>query len=536
MSDDSEHFDQVVQRLAQWQRRRLQADALLWLPRGLLAGMIAAAAVAALARFRPILHNREVALIALAMALTGLLISVVAVLLRQPALLEQARFFDRLFDLQERASAAVEIRMGKLSTTTVLGERQLIDTVATLDHVNAKTGMPLQPRWLDLLLVFLAVILMFFAVVLPNDQAAILTEQQAVSEAIVDEISQLRALESQLEEEPSLDEASREALLAPIRTALEELNRDQLSREEAVAVLSEAEAQLRELSAATTTRNLAEALHVAGQSVGEDALSAAFGGALAKGDLGQASAAANEIADQLSNLSVDDRERLARDLIAAADALAKVDLSLASELFDAVEALRRGEVAKAQQSLREAAAILQQRESELAAAAQAQVAAAELASARAVVAMAGAADENLTATGSVQPGQSGIGQGQGSEHSGNGQSLDSASGASNQEGQGAGGLGPGGGHADTVFVPNYDDLDAQDGIEIELMAECVADPQNCGGLISESPTEFTEERSLVPYEQVFGDYRDAALEALEGNYVPLGMKGLVRDYFSSLEP
>jgi hypothetical protein len=55
-------------------------------------------------------------------------------------------------------------------------------------------------------------------------------------------------------------------------------------------------------------------------------------------------------------------------------------------------------------------------------------------------------------------------------------------------------------------------------------------------LINERPTDFTDERGLVPYSEVFGDYRDAAYEALEGDYVPLGMKRLVRDYFSSLEP
>jgi hypothetical protein len=40
----------------------------------------------------------------------------------------------------------------------------------------------------------------------------------------------------------------------------------------------------------------------------------------------------------------------------------------------------------------------------------------------------------------------------------------------------------------------------------------------------------------VPYNQVFSDYRDAANRALESDYIPLGMRDVVRDYFSSLEP
>jgi len=40
----------------------------------------------------------------------------------------------------------------------------------------------------------------------------------------------------------------------------------------------------------------------------------------------------------------------------------------------------------------------------------------------------------------------------------------------------------------------------------------------------------------VPYRQVYADYAARAGAALEGSYIPLGMKRYVRDYFSSLEP
>jgi hypothetical protein len=55
-------------------------------------------------------------------------------------------------------------------------------------------------------------------------------------------------------------------------------------------------------------------------------------------------------------------------------------------------------------------------------------------------------------------------------------------------------------------------------------------------LLSENATDYTKEGSTVPYEQVFGDYQDAANEALQDDYIPLGLKGYIRDYFSSLEP
>jgi len=40
----------------------------------------------------------------------------------------------------------------------------------------------------------------------------------------------------------------------------------------------------------------------------------------------------------------------------------------------------------------------------------------------------------------------------------------------------------------------------------------------------------------VPYREVYAEYADQAGAALEGSYIPLGMKQYVRDYFSSLEP
>lgn len=50
-------------------------------------------------------------------------------------------------------------------------------------------------------------------------------------------------------------------------------------------------------------------------------------------------------------------------------------------------------------------------------------------------------------------------------------------------------------------------------------------PESCGGLLSETPSEFGDETSTVPYDQVYGDYRDAANEALSSDYIPLGTKG-----------
>ena len=42
--------------------------------------------------------------------------------------------------------------------------------------------------------------------------------------------------------------------------------------------------------------------------------------------------------------------------------------------------------------------------------------------------------------------------------------------------------------------------------------------------------------ALVPYHQVYYEYLDAANEAMEQSYIPSGLKEVVREYFSRLEP
>ena len=68
--------------------------------------------------------------------------------------------------------------------------------------------------------------------------------------------------------------------------------------------------------------------------------------------------------------------------------------------------------------------------------------------------------------------------------------------------------------------------------------QCLTDPETCGPLAGQSPSslEGRPGGSLVPYDQVFGNYRDAAFEALSQGNIPIGLQNLVRDYFSALEP
>jgi hypothetical protein len=256
------------------------------------------------------------------------------------------------------------------------------------------------------------------------------------------------------------------------------------------------------------------------------------------GDLFAAGSEANLLADQVASLAANDAADLAESLRQSSENLETIDPELAARFSDAAEGLERGDLESAERALREAAATLQQRALERSAASQAASAAGQMEQGMDQLAQAGeqgsgqGQEGGTDGQGEQGGGQSGgSGSGSGSEASGSG-----GLGSGAEQGGGTGGPGPGGGHAESVYVPDLVDLSGEAGVDIELPAECVVDPTGCGFLLSETPTGFEFEESVVPYDQVFGDYRQAAFQALEETTIPLGLKGYIRDYFSSLEP
>lgn len=542
MMSAQSNFEQLVAQLLRWDRRRRWRDALFWLPRGLLAGLLLAVLVAAAARLRPLLTNEEVGYAAAGLALAGLLAAAVLLLAQRRTLLQKARFADQTFALQERASTAVEIGAGRLEAPPALAEQQVADAARATAGVDASTRLPLRPNRQDWALIALAALLLALAVWLPNPQEEILEHRRAIERTIAQQTEALEALSQEIEENEALTEEQQEALQEPVESALQELEAGDLSQEEAVATLSEAEAELRDLSAANSTEALRRQLEEAGRPLTENAASQSLGGALQGGNLAQAGAAAAQLADDLPSLDQEELSNLADSLAETADALEGADGELAQSLQEAADALREGDVAAAQEALRDASAALQQRAQQQAAEQQAAEAAGQLNQGRREVAQAG--QEGGQTGGQTgegeQPGGQGEGQAQG-QGQGQGQ-VDGAGAGQGGDGDGvgagaaAGGIGGESGHAENVYVPDFADLSGEAGEEVELPAECIANPENCGALLNETPTEFGDEASTVPYSQVFGDYRDAAYEALNDDYIPLGMKEYVRDYFSSLEP
>ncbi|MCP4362885.1 MAG: hypothetical protein GY796_33185, partial [Chloroflexi bacterium] len=382
-------FTELVKQLSKWNGRRRRRDMLLWLPRGLLAGLLLAVVVAALARYRPLLTNREVGIIAIIFVGMGLLAAFLWLLWQRHTLQEQAHFADGQFQLQERASTAVQIHNNTISAPSTLTRQQLNDTLTAVQRVDTKSQLPLQINRQDWLIILLGVTLLLLAILLPNLQEETLLQQRDVTQSIEEQAAQLEALSQQIQQNPDLTNLQKEELLQPVQEAIQGLGEGDVSQEQGVAALSEAEAELRDLAAQNSNEALHQQLETAGEPLTNNANSQSLGENLQNGNLTQAAAAASQLADELPSLTAAEQQALAQDLMETAQALVGTDDQLAQQLAEAAQALQNGDVAAAQQALRDAAGTLQQRAQEGAAADQANQAANALAEGRQSVAQAG---------------------------------------------------------------------------------------------------------------------------------------------------
>jgi hypothetical protein len=544
-------IEEIIAYLNRWDNRRRRIEGLQWGTRGLLIGTLAGVMLATIVRLAPLMNNRELAITALSLATIGLVIGVINTWLLPRTIIKKARFADRQFKLLERTSTAIEIHEGLLPTDHEMAENQLADTLSAAGAVDAASMLPWKFQRRDGYLILIAFALLGAAVILDNPTAAELERRRALDKIVEGQIASLESLEEAIANNPEVGVEALEELSAPIQEALQELGEGDISREELFATLSEAEADFRELSNRNDKSDLLESVQEAARPLSESASSQDIGEALRSGDLARAGVELNKVADGITALDSDELAALARSLAQAAEALARVDPELAGQLSGGAAALTRGDIANTQGALREAAATLQQRTQQQAIAGQASAAADQLQQGREAVADAGQGNQpGDPGQGSGSSGQNGEGSGEGSGSgsgaaSGGGEggnsnlsSGDESTGGSTsiEQGGGAGGPGPGGGHSENVYAPDFVDLSAEAGIDVELPAECIANPADCGLLLSERPAEFGDEESLVPYEQVIGEYRRAAYLALEEEYIPLGLREYIKEYFTSLEP
>jgi hypothetical protein len=482
-----------------------------------------------------------------------LLLALAWAVISRPGLWEAACQADAQ-GLKERVSTALELS-GR-PPGNELQTRQREDALNRLQALDMEASFPLRlPRREGKVLVALALFLIA-ANVIPNPQQGEVERQRAIRREIAQQQKQVEKVKNDLarknEKSPSV---RREEGIKALEDLEQELNRTK-KQEQAMKSLTGTEEQLKKLAGEGQEdinhdlQKLSQALkqNEAGQEIGEK---------LAAGDSREIKTGFDRLAAKTAAMTAADKQKLAASLSQAAASMH--DGGLQSQLNQAAQSLSSGSAQAAGSKLSALGATLGEMSAQSAVntdLAQAQMA---LQSARTGIAaaagsgnsasMAAAGSSNRqpggnTPGGGNSPGGTGAGSGQGSQGQGAGQGAGAGAGAgigsSNQDSQRQGnsssGRPSGGNLPADMSVGEY---------------EKIYDPARLGragetsyvkGQEGSGPQQTVEidnpdivPDSMLPYQQVIGEYSQAARESLNRSVIPAATQDLVRDYFSSLE-
>jgi hypothetical protein len=507
-----------------WQTQR----AAVWALRGATVGLALAVILAILSRLFPLFPLGTLLLLSPTFVFLCAFVAFGLSFFRRPSLVQTSRAVDYRLSLRERLSTALAVHAGTVRTWPQIAAAQLADAVRVAAGIEPGRAFPWRvPRRERGVALLLAAVLVV-AFVVPNPMEAVLRERAAVRQAVAEQVAEMEALRAEVEANQALSEEQREALLQELDELIRDLEEGNLSREEAVARLSEAEQRLmalRQEDSAAQQAGLEEAARAWQDSDLTDEISEA----IQRGDY---RTAAEELAQYATTegepLTREEELALADELAQAAEALAESNPDLAEALNEAAEALRQGDVEAARQAIAEASEQLAQAGQQIAGQEAMEEALSTVQEGRQAVAQAGqGSGQQAQGAGQQQAqGQAGAGSGEGESTGQEGQ-TEAGEGAipqNNRPGQ------EGESEYESVYVPQRLGEDEGEGERVGL-------PGEDEGPYRETPRDVDEEgEALVPYDQVYGDYSQAAAEALEGSYIPLGIKEYVRAYFSALEP
>ena len=567
--------------LASWENqyeRRLLSKTL---PRAMIAALFISlmAGIIAYTQFRWL--AKDFALMALVICGVSVLVNLLYTLLFPRPRHIRARYFDIEFGLKERVSTALELLEGRIQTGAEIESAQIADALAQARQIDARDSITLDFRrgeWLTLLVLLVVVLLMILVPLLVGQDLTAAGPSPAVQAAQDD----VREMIETIATDTELEDVDREALLNALEIALERLQEEDISDEEAFAAMSQLESQIEDV------QNALQELIDLDQSSLEGAADA-LADFMPLADRGESdnaqeqappnwdelSQALAELAQETQSMTPEEAQAAAEALQQAAQELAQSNPELSEQLQDMAAALQSDDSQSLQEQLQQAQEQLQQNQQAQQAsentqqmlqdqAEQAEQAANEIA--RQQQANAPQEGEPETSTSGQQQGEQPGGEqasaarpgdNQGNQPAarnmpGVGESIPSER-DSNTVGQGAGegqasntSLPGGGGEDEGARTDNrttgageirYEAIYNPTGIEgggaSEIQLETDASDQTLAeGNFDDNPLG----ESRVSYDTVFSDYENAAHRALESDYVPLGLRDVVRDYFTSLEP
>ena len=575
----------------QWDRRLRLQQSVSWFPRVLLPGLAAGIALALISRLRPWLLPEQIALITAIALVVSLVVGGLVIWLWRRSTLSAARRFDLLLDLDERTSTALELLEGRIRTDPELVALQVEDARTQARAARPGAHLPLRSNPREWGLVALLVIALALLLLLPNPQADLAAQNAEQVAAIEEAAEDIREIAEDVASNADLSDPEREQLLEVLETTTQTLQQENISPEEAFAALSDSQAALQNQA------DLMNQRATGAQSALDSAANrlrdlAGENSAESQNSLQQALSALDNLAQNAQNMSSEQQQQAAQQLSDASQAMQNSNPQAAQALQQAAEAMQNGDTQTAQQQAQQASSSMQQQsqqsqQTQQAAQQMSQQAQQAQQAAQQVSQSAQQQSQQQGQQGQQSQSQSQIGQQQGQNPSsqqgqqegqqgqpgeGQQQSQQGQQGEQGQPGSQQGqqqgntdmsgaavssgaGDAPGSdtGQQQGQQAPPPDQNNNPDGVgerEYEPIYapnrlnlpdngqnQIILEPDSSNAPVTED--NFVENPSgdvTVPYNQVFSDYQNSANQALDSGYVPLGLKDVVRDYFTSLEP
>jgi hypothetical protein len=513
---------------------------LLWLARGLAAGTVIVLGLVTWAWLRDTVATLPILLLIGLPIAVSLLAAAASMSIRQNSS-ELARRVDQAARLQERSTTALEL--GARGDEFPLALAQMRDAVEHLKRVDLLEVFPLRPPRNELMAAFFVVVIAVLVAVSPNPW---LLRARASNPAISiarEQAQRVQRLADSIQpNSPELD-ALRQLVTKGARTIDARSNEP----DAALNALQDLEEQVRQMSAGDD--QLSAALSAIAGALASDPATQQLSDAINTGDMRQISQAAKDLASAARNLSGQEQQRVARVLRDAAGRAGRISQSLGGDLADAANAMSATAGANAANA--SATDALNQLSNAAAAAGERQRAASQLESSRNALERAlgrtqsrsgsngrsSSSSQRSQSSGSSQAGdqEQGGGQGQAGDQSGDG--TDGNGGGNPGGDQGSGGeTGQGGGYSTGGQSPG------QPGPSTQL--DAITRPEQVP-----SNSAFAPDQSNVnPYlgdagsgaaqtapESVKPSYSNKPTQGNDSGSIPLGLRDLVKDYFSSLD-
>jgi hypothetical protein len=544
---------------------------LTWLARGLAVGTLVVLGLVIWAWTRDTVKGLSIPLLVGIPVLAAIVLALGSLFIRHNSI-ELARRIDRAARLQERSTTALEL--GRRGDEFPLAVAQMRDAVEHLRRVDLLDAFPLRlPRRELLAALFVAAIAAIVAFS-PNPW---LLRARASNPSITIAREQAQRVQRLADSLPQNESPDIDALRQLVSKGAQTMQARSNEPDAALNALQDLEQQVQQMSAGDD--QLSAALAAVASALAGNQNTQALSDAINTGDMRQVSQAAKDLAQSMANLSPQDRQQLAQTLRDAANKAGQQSSSVANSLSTAADALQAsaaaagdpsqagqqaGQAAGQQQAdangaqAAQAASDAMNQLSQNAAAADArQRTSSQLESSRNALERAlgrtqsrsgnnnTSSSASRSSSSSGQQGSNGEQSGQSQDGNGQSQSGDQGAGAGDQNGAGAQGdqsgagddTGTGGGYSTGGNGPNLNGSGSQSQLD------SIVDPQQdtAGGAAPDtsSANPYTSDagsgNAQTAPQSVQPSYSNKPTQGNDSGSIPLGLRDLVKDYFSSLD-